>query len=218
MPRAAKQKRRVGSTARKKAGEPTGDVDPIRQRILRGAAKAFGERGFGGTSVEAILDAAQVSRRTFYRVFRSKEDVLRALFDNSVQMLLRAVREASQANLSRGDLAQAAVEAYVGVQAKAGPLARVLLLEQFSPDSPLIEQRNRALAMFTDLLTSASAEKDRPAPDPVLVSAVVAAINHVCVRMASAHREGTWDVERAKRAILRILFALDERSDPSTWS
>jgi hypothetical protein len=110
------------------------------------------------------------------------------------------------------------VDAYVRVHAEAGPLARVLLLEQFSPDSPLIEQRNRALASFTELLIQASAEKGRPAPDPVLVSAVVAAINHVCVQMATEHPEGNWDVERAKRAILRILFALDERSDPSTWS
>lgn len=193
-------------------------VDPVRTRILRGAAQAFGERGYGATSVEVILEAAQVSRRTFYRAFRSKEDVLRTLFDNSVQMLLGAVRGSVEGRKDRAERAQAAVEAYVRVHANAGPLARVLLLEQFSPDSPLGEQRNRALAAFNTLLTKASAQPGRPAPDPVLVAAIVAGINQVCVQMATEYPQGDWDVDRAKRAILRLLFALDERSDPARWS
>jgi AcrR family transcriptional regulator len=197
--------------------EPPAARDPVRARILRGAAQVFAERGFGASSVEAILDAAQVSRRTFYRAFRSKEDVLRELFDNSVKMLLRAVREPVGQRKSRADLARSAVEAYLRVQATAGPLARVLLLEQFSPDSPLAEQRNRALELFNKLLAKASAQPNRPAPDPVLVAAIVAGINQVCVQMATEYPEGNWDLERAKSAILRLLFALDERSDPSRW-
>src|SRR4249920_545594 len=84
--------------------------DPVRTRILRGAARVFGERGYGASSVEAILEAAQVSRRTFYRTFRSKEDVLRTLFDNSVQMLVRAVRDAAADHRPQSDLAAAAVD------------------------------------------------------------------------------------------------------------
>ena len=63
-------------------GRPNEAAEPnaVRTRILRGAAKVFGERGYSASSVEAILEAAQVSRRTFYRTFRSKEDVLAALF------------------------------------------------------------------------------------------------------------------------------------------
>jgi AcrR family transcriptional regulator len=192
------------------AGEPKSD--PIRNRILRGAARAFGERGYSASSVEAILAAAEVSRRTFYRTFRSKEDVLRTLFDNSVDMLVRAVREASEPRTGNTDFVVASVEAYIRVHADAGPLARVLLLEQFSPGSPLAAQRNRAHTTFTKLIASAAAGAGRPAPDPVLVAAVVAGINVVCVQMASEYPEGDWDIERAKRAILRILSALDEPS------
>ena len=184
--------------------------DPVRNRILRGAARAFGERGYGASSVEAILAAAEVSRRTFYRTFRSKEDVLRTLFDNSVDMLVRAVREASEPRTGNTDFVVASVEAYIRVHANAGPLARVLLLEQFSPGSPLAAQRNRAHATFTKLIASAAAGAGRAAPDPVLVAAVVAGINVVCVQMASEYPEGDWDIDRAKRAILRILSALDE--------
>ncbi len=195
-------------------------VDPVRTRILRGAAKVFGERGYGATSVEAILEAAQVSRRTFYRSFRSKEDVLRTLFDNSVQMLVRAVRtqrEADDTRKSRAELAAAGVDAYIQVHAKAGALARVLLLEQFAPDSPLVEQRDKAMATFARLISKASTRPGGSSPDPILVSAVVAAINQVCISMANEYPEGGWDIDRAKRAILRILVALDESSDPAHW-
>jgi hypothetical protein len=44
----------------------------------------------------------------------------------------------------------------------------------------------------------------------VLVSAVVAGVNQVCVQMAAQYPDGDWDLVRAKRAILRILTALDE--------
>jgi AcrR family transcriptional regulator len=195
--------------SRVRAAEGAALADPVRSRILRGAARVFGERGYGASSVEAILEAAQVSRRTFYRTFRSKEDVLRTLFDNSVQMLIRAVREATVEHKAQADLAAPAVDAYLRVHATAGPLARVLLLEQFSPGSPLAEQRNRAFATFSKLMTQASANAGRAPADPLLVAAVVAGINQVCVQMATEHPSGNWDVARAKRAILRILSVLD---------
>jgi AcrR family transcriptional regulator len=183
--------------------------DPVRSRILRGAARAFGERGYSATSVEVILGEAGVSRRTFYRTFRSKEDVLRTLFDNSVQMLVRAVRAVADDRKTPDELTVAAVDAYIKIHADAGPLARVLLHEQFSPESPLALQRNRALATFSKLITSVAVGAGRPAPDPVLVAGVVAGINQVCVQMATAHPDGNWDVTRSRRAILRILSALE---------
>jgi hypothetical protein len=42
---------------------------------------------------------------------------------------------------------------------------------------------------------------------------VVAAINQIAVKMATAYPEGGWDIEHAKNAMLRILLALDERLD-----
>lgn len=183
--------------------------DSARIRILRGAAEAFGRLGYSATSVEQILEASRVSRRTFYKVFRNKEEVLGVLFDNSVQMLLKAVRAAHpNTRASASARAEAAVEAYIRVHAEAGALARVLLLEQFSPDSPLAQQRERAMEQFHGLLMGAVGQRDGDEPDTILVHGVVAAINQVCVQMANEYPEGNWDVERAKRAILRILGVL----------
>ncbi len=187
----------------------------MRPRILRGAAQAFGRLGYGATSVEAILEAAGVSRRTFYKAFRSKEDVLRVLFENSVGMLFKAVTQAQGTGGSRAERLDHAVEAYVRVHASAGPLARVLLLEQFSPGSPLAQQREAAMATFSKLIGDAMSAQGQSAPDPILVRGVVAGINEIAVQMATEHPEGDWDIPRAKTAMLRVLVALDERADPT---
>jgi AcrR family transcriptional regulator len=46
-----------------------------RQALAETAISMFSERGFDDTPLDALLDAVEVSRRTFFRNFRSKEDV-----------------------------------------------------------------------------------------------------------------------------------------------
>jgi AcrR family transcriptional regulator len=62
---------------------PPDSLAARKQEVVRTALAAAGERlflsqGFEGTTVEAIAHAAGVSRRTFFRYFESKEDVLSA--------------------------------------------------------------------------------------------------------------------------------------------
>lgn len=187
-----------------------GSADPVRLRILEGAASVFGRHGYGATSVEMILEEAGVSRRTFYKAFRSKEDVLVVLFENAVDRLLSAVRKANEvAGPSEAPRVIKALEAYIRVHADAGPLARVLLLEQFSPGSPLSKQRDAAMAEFSKLISGAYTRAGQQPPDPILVHGVVAAINQIAVRLSSEYPTGDWDVERAKRVMLRMLTVLD---------
>ncbi|MEV0637971.1 TetR family transcriptional regulator [Streptomyces sp. NPDC050619] len=46
-----------------------------RQALADTAVTLFGERGFDNTPLDALLEQVEVSRRTFFRNFRSKEDV-----------------------------------------------------------------------------------------------------------------------------------------------
>lgn len=52
------------------------DDSEFRLTVVRAALRLFAEQGYEATSVDQIAEAAGISRRTFFRQFRSKEDVV----------------------------------------------------------------------------------------------------------------------------------------------
>jgi len=63
----------------------------VRQEIVRAAWPLFAARGYEATTVDAIARAAAVSRRTFFRYFSSKEDVVVGTSDALAEDVLAAL-------------------------------------------------------------------------------------------------------------------------------
>ena len=55
-----------------------------RRAVLDAAGELFLERGYGATTIEAISGAAGIPQATIYRLFSSKQGILKALLDRSV--------------------------------------------------------------------------------------------------------------------------------------
>lgn len=64
-----------------------------RESIVRGAARLFLDRGFHGTSIEAIAKAAGGSRATVYQYFEDKSDIYRELAAQCVPAVLEHAGE-----------------------------------------------------------------------------------------------------------------------------
>jgi AcrR family transcriptional regulator len=67
-----------------------------RQKILNAALKHFAHRGYSGASVQAIVDAAKVTKPTLYYYFADKADLYKALVDSAHEERFHLMREASE--------------------------------------------------------------------------------------------------------------------------
>lgn len=71
-----------------------------RERIYRAALGLFSQRGLGETSVEAITEAADVGKGTFFNYFSDKEHVLVVLAEIQLEKVRAAAAEAERGRTS----------------------------------------------------------------------------------------------------------------------
>ena len=73
-----------------------------RQAILDGARRVFLRQGYHGTRVDQVVAEAGVSKRTLYKYFATKQDLLAALIDQVCSQLIAPlkVEAASDADLA----------------------------------------------------------------------------------------------------------------------
>jgi AcrR family transcriptional regulator len=104
MPEELEPAAKHGSTpARRDELDPNRDGNPTEQKILLGAIEALGRRGSRSLSMSDVALAANVSRATLYRYFRTKEAVLEAVseyisttFVRGADRIARTVKEPTE--------------------------------------------------------------------------------------------------------------------------
>lgn len=76
------------------------------QRIIQKGLRLFVKHGYDGTTLDAITEAAGISRRTFFYYFKSKEEVLLAAHDSGFRTALRPAMLAESADQAPIDAVQ----------------------------------------------------------------------------------------------------------------
>src|SRR5262245_6930269 len=62
-----------------------------REQLVEAALRLFTQRGYEETTIDEVVDAVEVSPRTFFRYFQSKEDVLVAWVDEFIDRVRDAL-------------------------------------------------------------------------------------------------------------------------------
>jgi AcrR family transcriptional regulator len=69
------------------------DPEATRQALLDAAIELFGRNGFDATSVQSIVEQAQVTKGGFYHHFESKQALLHEIHDRFIEYHLERMRE-----------------------------------------------------------------------------------------------------------------------------
>jgi AcrR family transcriptional regulator len=181
-----------------------------RLRIVKGAAAAFAEKGAAATTVEDILQAASVSRRTFYQFFRDKQDALAAIFERSTEHLIRLQTEA--VTDARDGLASIlnGQDTYMNFVATAGPVVRVLATESLRPDSPLAPRRRWLHQRIATLYGDAYEKAEGKALDPLVLMSAILLVETVSIHVMTELNGEPKAVAHAMKVLRRLVSQMIE--------
>jgi AcrR family transcriptional regulator len=184
-----------------------------RAMVLRGAALVFMEHGVRAASVEHILAAAGLSRRTFYRLYQGKEEVMDALYRMGTEGLLLGCRMAVSMERDPLRRIERCIDVHLRNAKDLGHLVWVLGGEAQHQESSLHTRRMEVHAALADLLAGPGvmAADDAPRIDPLAIRAVLFAVEgavRLMLEECDLGRKVTpAALERTRRIMMRVATA-----------
>lgn len=139
-----------------------------RERLLNAAVEVMVEHGYEATTIGALIEAASVSRRTFYELFDGKEDLFLAAYAAIVDHLAGALREADR-EVEAGEeddlwprRVRAELAALLRIFAADPTVARFVLLEPLAVGGDVAARHRETLRGFAAWLRPQPVDPDDP--------------------------------------------------------
>ncbi|MGH3753855.1 MAG: TetR/AcrR family transcriptional regulator [Pseudonocardiaceae bacterium] len=169
-------------------------LGPERRRplILDAALEVYVERGYRGTSMQAVADAAGVTKPVVYECYPNKDELLLALLDREERRLLAAISEALPSNLVPGNMEAvlaAGLTAFLTGAGQATNSWRVVFDSRWGSDSVVATRVRRARDMLVGqlrelvrqyMVVAELDDIDRKAP---VVAELITSVAESCARM-----------------------------------
>jgi AcrR family transcriptional regulator len=169
-------------------------LGPERRRplILDAALEVYVERGYRGTSMQAVADAAGVTKPVVYECYPNKDELLLALLDREERRLLDAITDALPSNLvsdNQEAVLAAGLTAFLSGVGQAPNSWRVVFDSGWSSGSVVAARvrrvRDRVVGQLRelvrqDMVVAEIDDIDRKAP---VVAELIASVAESCARM-----------------------------------
>jgi AcrR family transcriptional regulator len=192
------------TTPSRPRGQPSALARLAGSGILHAAIEVFSKQGFDATRVEDILKAAGLARRTFYKHFGNKEEVLAAIYELATGELLGAIRGDPATGGDPLDAVGRALDTYLDYHIANARLVRVLVEQAIRSDSPLHAYRKRFRRNLIELLDAAVRASSGEHNDPMLYAALLSALEGVSLDLLSSEADPS-EVARAKK-VMHVLL------------
>jgi AcrR family transcriptional regulator len=169
-------------------------LGPERRRplILDAALEVYVERGYKGTSMQAVADAAGVTKPVVYECYPNKDELLLALLDREEQRLMDAISQSLPSNLVSDNVEAvlaAGLTAFLAGAGQAPNSWRVVFDSGWSSGSVVAERVRRVREMVVGQLRELVRQYmvlggvddiERKAP---VVAELIATVSESCARM-----------------------------------
>lgn len=122
---------------------PQERVTERRDRLLQAGLQLFATKGYANTTIEALCSESKVTTRHFYQVFKGREELLLALYEQLMVELQAGLLSAMQAeHSSLQQKMQQVIQALVNQYLSDTRRAQVGVIEVVGA-SPVVEKRRR---------------------------------------------------------------------------
>lgn len=184
------------------------------QQLVAAARDLFARKGFAGTSIEDIVQAAGVTRGAMYHHFQSKEELFEEVFNQQEQVLGKRVQQAAMKKRGAWDQLKAGCDEFLRACTEPAVQQISLIDAPAVLGSRRVEeiQRSHSLKMLTHTIEKAmeqGALRKRPAlPLAQLINGALCQAAMVTARS----EEDPATSKQMRRELRHMLDALEERN------
>jgi AcrR family transcriptional regulator len=139
-----------------------------RERLVAAILAEVGEHGYAATTVADVVGRAQVSRNAFYELFADKQDCFLAACDELTEQMLGGLR-ALAGEPTWVDAMRVAFDRFLDWFRAQPGLTAAYLVDLPTAGRRALEQRDRAVARFTEVFDelAARAREEQPELPPL---------------------------------------------------
>jgi AcrR family transcriptional regulator/DNA-binding MarR family transcriptional regulator len=160
----------AAEVARRSYGSDVRVAELQRGRLLDATFALVYELGYANVTAHKISERAGVSSRTFYELFRDREDCFLAAFDYALDTLAEAAKPAYGAELDWVERVRAGLTVLLDALDREPAVGRLVFVEALAAGPRSLERRARALAELAVVVDEGRADAPTPVGLPALAA------------------------------------------------
>jgi AcrR family transcriptional regulator len=153
-----------------------------REELIDAAQTLFLDKGFEATSVDEIVEAADVAKGTFYFYFKTKDDILLALRTRFVQRFCRHVEKAAETHAPDDWTGRLDASLKAGINGYLDEFRlHDLVFHEFRPSNRRTKHDNPVIAYLTALIEGGARSGAWTTAEPRLTAVMLFSAMHGAV-------------------------------------